>query len=173
MSLFGKKKDDDSEKKDPAAMSRQLREQALGVTAADLGLGPTGPRPDVWGVLMEMGFRDAVATLATFADGSASLYISSGGGVIGAGQHQPVRDEAERFLFVVQQSLAEFQPASDTPLPSEGRVRFYVRTFDSTLTAEADEKLLGNRLHKLSPVFLAGHAVLTQMRLISESRDEE
>lgn len=173
MSLFGKKKDDPPEGEDPAAMSRRLREQALGVTAADLGLGPTEPRPQVWGVLMEMGYRDAVATLAAFADGSASLYISSGGGVIGAGQHQPVRDEAERFLFVVQQNLAEFEPASETPLPSEGRVRFYVRTFDSTLTAEADDALLGNRLHKLSPVFLAGHAVLTQMRLISESRDEE
>ncbi len=173
MNLFGKRKNEDSEEKDPAAMSRRLRERALGVTAADLDLRPTGVRPDVWGVLMELGFPEAVATLAAFADGSTSLYVSSGGGVVGAGQHQPVRDEAERFLFAVQQHLAEFQPTRETPLPREGRVRFYVRTFDSTLTAEADEKLLGNRLHKLSPVFHAGHAVITQIRLISESRDEE
>ena len=171
MSLFGKKKDEEA--KDPAAMSRQLRQQALSVTAADLSLEPTPARPDVWGVLMELGFRDAVATLTAFADGSASLYISSGGGVIGAGEHKPVREEAERFLDIAQQHLAEFEPASETPVPREGRARFYVRTFQGTLTAEADEGLLGNRLHQLSPVFLAGHAVLTQMRLISESRDEE
>jgi len=171
MSLFGKKKDEPE--KDHAAMSRQLRQQALTVTAVDLNLEPTPARPDVWGVLMELGFRDAVATLTAFADGSASLYISSGGGVIGAGEHTPVREEAGRFLDMVQQHLAEFTSSEGTPVPREGRVRFYVRTFQGTLTAEADEGLLGNRLHTLSPVFHAGHAVLTQIRLISESRDEE
>jgi len=169
---FGKKKDDDEEQRDAAAMSRTLREKALAVTAADLGLEPGGARPNVWGVLMEMGYPQAVASLATFADGSVSLYISTGGGVIGAGEHKPVRDEAEKFLMVVQENLAEFLPTEQTPLPKEGRVRFYVRTHAGTLTAEADEKLLGNRLHKLSPVFLAGHAVITQMRLISERHDD-
>jgi hypothetical protein len=169
---FGKKKHEDEEK-DPAAMSRQLREQALRVTAADLNLEASGARPHVWGVLMELGYSEAVATLAAFADGSTSLYISSGGGMIGAGEHKPVRDEAEKFLMTVQEHIGEFTPTDETPTPSAGRVRFYVRTFASTLTAEADEKLLGNRLHKLSPVYIAGHAVLTQMRLISERRDEE
>jgi len=169
---FGKKKPDDDETKDEAAMSRQLRESALRVTAADLKLEASGARPHVWGVLMELAYPQAVASLVAFADGSTSLYISSGGGVIGAGEHKPVRDEAEKFLMTVQEHIGEFAPTDETPLPDTGRVRFYVRTFAATLTAEADEKLLGNRLHKLSPVYMAGHAVITQMRLISERRDE-
>jgi hypothetical protein len=166
---FGKKS---KEEKDPAAMARRLRENALSVTAADLSLAPIEARPHVWGVLMEMGYPDAVATLAVFADRSASLYISTGGGVIGAGEHKPVREEADRFLSIVESHIADFERADETPYPKRGRVRFYVRTFQTTLTAEADEKLLENRLHQLSPVFIAGHAVLTQMRLISERRDE-
>ena len=167
---FGKKKEGD---KDPAATSRTLRDKALSVTAADLNLAPIEARPHVWGVLMDLGYPQAVATLAVFADGSASLYISTGGGVIGAGDHKPVREEAEKFLSVVETHVADFERAEETPYPKPGRVRFYVRTFQTTLTAEADEQELGQLRHKLGPVFHAGHAVITQMRLISERRDEE
>lgn len=51
-------------------------------------------------------------------------------------------------------------------------MRFYVRTFQTTLTAESDEQSLKSGTHKLTPVFIAGHAVITQMRLISERGDD-
>jgi len=166
---FGKK---DDEAEEAAAMARQLRDKALSVTAAELSLAPTEARLNVWGALMELGYPQAVATLAVFADGTSSLYISTGGCVIGAGEHKPVRAVAEKFLFAAQGSVELFEPAGETPLPDPGRVRFYIRTFDGTLTAEADEQELGRRVHSLGPLFQAGHAVITQMRLISERRDE-
>jgi hypothetical protein len=166
---FGKKHDDE---KNPAAISRELRDKALSVSAAELSLAPTEARLNVWGVLMELGYPQTVATLAVFADGTSSLYISTGGGVIGAGEHKPVRAEAEKFLFTAQSFVEHFEPADGTPYPKAGRVRFYVRTFEATLTAEADEQELGRKIHKLGPLFHAGHAVITQMRLLSERRDE-
>jgi hypothetical protein len=166
---FGKKRD---EEKDPAAMSRELRDKALSVTAAELSLAPTQAHIDVWGVLMELGYPQAIATLAVFADGTSSLYISTGGGVIGSGEHKPVRDVAERFLFAAQGLIEHFEPAGETPYPKPGRVRFYIRTFETTLAAEADEQELGRNFHELAPLFHAGHAVITQMRLISERRDD-
>ena len=81
-----------------------------------------------------------------------------------------VREAAERLLTITEKYVPEFEPASQTPLPQTGRVRFYIRTFNATLTAEADEQDLGNLRHKLSPVFHAGHAVITEMRLASEKR---
>ena len=159
--------DDDKAGKDAAAMARLLRERALAITAADLNLAPIEARPHVWAALMELGYRDAVASLAVFADGTSSLYISTGGGVIGAGEHKTVREAADRFLSVVETHVSEFERADDTPLPKPGRVRFYVRTFQTTLTAEADESALKVPAHKLCPVFVAGHAVITQMRLAS------
>jgi hypothetical protein len=165
--LFGPKK---QPKASPVEMSRKLREQALSVTAADLNLAPIEARPHVWGVLMELSYPEAVATLAAFADGSVSLYISTGGGIIGAGEHPPVREVSEKLLSIAQAHIADFEPAAATPLPKAGRTRFYVRTFNATLTAEADEQDLGHGRHKLAPVFHAGHAVITQMRLASEKR---
>jgi hypothetical protein len=163
--LFGPKK---QPKPTPAEMSRKLREQALSVTAADLNLAPIEARPHVWGVLMELGYPEAVATLAAFAEGSVSLYISTGGGIIGAEEHPSVREASERFLSIAQRHIADFEPAAETPPPKPGRTRFHVRTFNATLTAEADEQDLGHGRHKLSPVFHAGHAVITEMRLASE-----
>ena len=75
----------------PAEMSQQLRAEALARSAQDLGLSSSPEDPTVFGILMETGYPEAVATLAVFVEGSTSLYFSSGGGIIGAGEHDSVR----------------------------------------------------------------------------------
>jgi hypothetical protein len=55
-------------KADPAETIRGLRQHALTVSAADLGLGPTADRPQVWGVVMETGYPEAVATLVVLGE---------------------------------------------------------------------------------------------------------
>jgi hypothetical protein len=150
---------------DEAGATRVLREQALMI---ELGLAPTPQRPDVWGVLMETGYPEAVVTLVVMAEGSVSLYFSTGGGTIGAGPHESVRAAAETLLDEVQAHHAMFTPAAATPPPALGRVRFYVRTFGGTLTAEADEQDLGYERHPLAPVFHAGHAVIAAIHELSE-----
>jgi hypothetical protein len=149
---------------DPAQMMRQLRERALRVTASELELGPTAARPHVWGAIMELGYPTGIATLMSLAEGTTSLYFSNGGGVIGAGEHVAVREAAESFLDAVEDHLADFPAVEATPTPRIGRVRFYVRTFDGTLGVEATEEELGRGHHTLSPVFHAGHAVITAIR---------
>ena len=46
--------------------------------------------------------------------------------------------------------MTEFTKADATPFPGLGRVRFYVRTFEGTVTAEASEDDLGEERHALS-----------------------
>jgi hypothetical protein len=152
---------------DPAEVMRQLREQALTLGAAELGLERM-PRGGVWGVLMETGIPNAAVSLVSFADGTTSLYFSSGGRVLGAGAHVRVRAVADAFLARVAEHLAHFTPARTTPLPAPGRVRFYVRSTGGTLTAEAGEEDLGQGRHALSPVFHAGHSLITAVRQHSE-----
>src|SRR2546427_3290116 len=118
---------------DPTEMSRKLREQALTVAYDELGLGPTVARKNVWGVLMELGYPQAVATLVALGDGTTSPYISTGGGIIGAGEHPPVRAAAEKLLGATEAHLDGFQPVAETPLPQTRRVRVYARTVDGTL----------------------------------------
>src|SRR3989442_12061169 len=136
--------------KSPEAVAGGLRSQALEVTATALGLEPAPGVPHVFGVIMETGYDRAVATLAVFADGAVSLYFSNGGGIIGAGQNQAVRQAADAFLKSAEAFHSQLQPAQETPPPAVGRTRFYLRTFEGTLTAEAEERSLGEGHHALS-----------------------
>jgi hypothetical protein len=151
-------------KPDPAATSRGLREQALSIGSADVGVTPSAALAQVWGVLMETGYKTAVASLVVFADGTTSLYFSSGGGVIGAGEHARVRAASDALLTSAEAHVAQFAPVAETPLPAPGRVRFHVRTYNGIVAAEADEQDLGFGEHPLSPVFRAGHGVITELR---------
>lgn len=149
---------------------RGLRDMALSVDAAELKMKPSKERPHVWGVLMELGLEQGVATMVAFADGTVSLYFSGGGGIIGAGAQKPVRQAAEGFLNAAETHLAHFKPTDATPPPDPGRVRFYVRTFKGTLLGEAGHEELEGGGHALSPVYLAGGNLLSALREADEAR---
>jgi hypothetical protein len=149
---------------DPSEASCGLRNAALSSTAQDLGLSSSSEHPNVFGVLMETGFREGAATLTVFAEGSTSLYFSNGGGVIGAGQHESVRKTHGPLFREAEAHLTTFKPVEDTELPSAGRVRFYLRTFSETLGAEAKEDDLGNMRHPLSGLFHAAQATIAAVR---------
>ena len=151
-------------KADPAETIRGLRQHALTVSAAELGLGPTADRPQVWGVVMETGYPEAVATLVVLGEGTTSLYFSNGGGVIGAGEHAAVRAAGQTLLASAEQYLDGFTLTAATPLPGVGQVRFYLRTFTGTVSAEANEEDIGEGRHTLSPLFHAAHSVIAAIR---------
>ena len=121
---------------------------------------------------MELGFPNGVSSLGVFADGTVDFYISTGGGIREAGENKLVREAGENFLTAAEANLADLGPAADTPLPKPDHVRFYIRTFEATLTADADEKDLRSNHHKLSPLFRAGHAVITKMRYLDRPKDD-
>ena len=81
---------------------------------------------------------DGTATLVAYEDGTASLYTSTGSGIIGAGTHQEVRDAAEAFRTEAERMLKEFTAIAATdslPLPPPNAVSFYVVTDSATLRA--------------------------------------
>ena len=151
-------------KPDPAEVIRELREQVLSLPASEAGISSAPGHERVWSVLMETGYPKAIVSLVTVADGTTSLYFSNGGGIIGAGQHPPVRAAADAFIAAANMYAEQLAPASEHPLPAVNRVRFYARTYDGLLTAEADERELGENRHPLSPLFHLGHAVIAAVR---------
>jgi hypothetical protein len=119
---------------------------------------------------METGYRGAVATLVVLADNTTSLYLSNGGGFIGMGAHQAVKEASEIFLAAAGGSLAKMKQTDTFPLPALGRVRFYVLTGTGGWTAEAAQDDLGHNRHDLSGVFHVAHAVIAAIREQSEKQ---
>jgi len=102
--------------------------------------------------------------LVGIADGSASLYFSSGGGIIGGGKHEPVRKVCAEFLTLAQDFVSISNIVDAFPLPKEGNVRCYLVTRGGVYTFEATEEDLGYERHPCSPLFYKGHELITAIR---------
>ena len=153
--------------KQPVDIYLGLRQQALSISRTALGFPPPPQDAPAWGLLMETGYPNGTATLLSLSDGSASLYFSGGGGVIGGQGHEAVRKAASAFVFLAGSMHDKMSRTDKFPLPQTGRTIFYVFTDNGTLTADAIESELGGGLHSLSALFHAGHAVITELRLLS------
>jgi len=156
---------------DGADVYRGLREQILGLDPAEAGI-TAAPESGLWGGLMEMGLDNGTATLVALADGTTSLYFSTGGGVIGGGFRPPVAEATRSFLASLDAHLADLVPDASTELPAAGRTALVALTRGGRLRAEAAEDDLGYGRHPLSPVFLAAHDVITELRILQESRED-
>src|SRR4029450_1077449 len=86
------------------AVYRDMRSMALGVDPSALQI-PEGQRWSGAAVAaMEIGMPEATATIVAIADGTVSMYLSSGEGKLGAGEHAAVRGAAEEFRTVVAEN---------------------------------------------------------------------
>jgi hypothetical protein len=114
-----------------------LREQALRIRLQQSGENP------VYAVLMDWFVGRGTATIAAFADGTASVYLNSGGGFLGGAQrYPPLRETAIRAVQVAASLFSLFQPTKNTDLPAPGEVLFYLTTKTGISVARAKEEEL-------------------------------
>ncbi len=93
-----------------------LRTAALEVTEATVGTTPPA-HPDVLGVVVDIPSEGGVASVVAMADGTTSMYTSTGGGTIGAGSHQSVAAATHELLATLQRLLEMFPPDDRVDLP--------------------------------------------------------
>ena len=163
-----KRKPDQPSREQGRMVYKGLRDQALGMSREEVGLPPLPEGAPAWLVLMEFGFPSGTATILGFLSGAASLYIDSGGGIIGGEGHAAIREAAIALVHRANQHQDLFQPTTELPSVRPGWVAFCLRTEEATLTATAPESELRQGCHPLTPLFLAGNDVLTQLRIITE-----
>jgi hypothetical protein len=142
-----------------------LRSMVLEFDLATLAIPDGTPWGGAAVALMEIGLLKGMASIVAIADGTVSMYVSTGGGVIGAGEHASVRAVAERFRTVAAESLGQLRPTDDFPLPAAGEVRFQVRTMDGDYSAVVSEAELQAGRNPLAALYRAGQDLLTEIRL--------
>lgn len=149
-------------------MFLQLRGKFLRANPSDFNLKPSAELPRVWGTLVDMGMGNGVASLLSLADGTTSLYTSTGGGIVGGGFHEPVRAATARFLALIESALGLFAPRAGFELPAAGRLAFVVRTYEVDLGTEVSVADFARGTHQLAPVFVAANDVLTALHLTED-----
>lgn len=152
-----------------AEAMKELRNKLLTSKPEEVGLSGEDAKAKVWGVLMDVSLTGGTATLVSIRDGTASLYTTSGGGVLGG---YTARDEAKAFVYEAEKSLKHMSPTKSFDYPSNRLVKFYVLTSDGVFTVEAKPDDMLNSEHELSPLFRAANEVLTRLRLASQERKQ-
>ena len=156
---------------DSAEVIAELRGMAFTLDPAEIGISRENFAHPVWGMVMETGFADGFFTLMTLADGSTSLYFSNGGGMLGAGEYPAVRRAVGHYLTGAQYFFDRAEPVDEYPRPAPGKVVFYFLGFDGIFAYGAPESRLGIGDDELSNLFYAAHAVIEEIRKVSEAQE--
>jgi hypothetical protein len=148
-----------------------LRNMVLTTKPETVGLKPNAA--EVWGIVMETGYPEAVMTLVALADGTVSMYFSNGGGIIGLGPHPGPQKAGKALLSLAQQYSKLGAAVTNHSLPKPAHTRFYFLIGSGVTTVEAKEDDLGNERHQLSPLFHKGHELISEIRVVDERRRAE
>ncbi len=145
-----------------------LRNMAFTATPGQLGLTFPSDKTIVYGVIMDWEMGGATASTVAYQTGDASLYLSSGGGIIGGGQHQKVNSAAKQFVGLAQTFLGKTTKTEAKTLPSTDEVKFYFLTNKGVFVGQEQMKNFENNSSGWLELFEEGNRVLTELRKTSE-----
>jgi hypothetical protein len=145
-----------------------LRGMAFSATPEQLQLSLPPDQTVVYSVIMDWGIDTATATIVSYQTGDASMYLSSGGGVIGGGQHQNVSSAAKKFVNLAQTYLGKATKTETNSLPQQDEVKFYLLTNKGTFVGQEVMRNFENNTSTWLPLFEEGNKVLSELRLTSE-----
>ena len=158
--MFRRKKRRDNQD-DAANPYDGLRAMALNSVSSGLAL-PSSDHPDVSGVVVDVPAQGGFATFVALTDNTTSLYTSTGGGTIGAGEHRPVAEANHRLLTVVEAHLGSFTRKDDGLFPATGSVRLHVLTPSGNRDHDVSEdSFWGRAPSPLMPVIAAVQELIT------------
>lgn len=148
-----------------------LRQRALGLPGSAHAHQMTPVGDDLLALVVELPVgRGDRCTLACVCDGSTSLYLSNGGGFIGAREAPSVREVARELLEIA----ATMSAADRSQWARSGRpkrdVRFDFVTKSGVITAWADMDRPTDQSALLRVVHVHAQRVITEIRVAQSER---
>ena len=149
---------------------QDLRNLALGATMEQIGVQFPSDQTKIYGVIMDWDVGEGTATLVTFLSGDASLYLSSGGGVIGGSGHDNVKNAAAAFINKAEKYLSKTVKTDSTPLPGKDGVKFYFLTNKGKFFGQEEVKNFDNNSSPWLDLFEEGNKLITEIRMVSDMK---
>ena len=163
MNLFGKPKPPKE------SVYEGLRMQILQGSREKLGIPAPASPSQTWGVVMDWGLENGSATVVALSDGTASVYLTSGGGSIGGGKsHEAIHAGAINAVSIAAKFRPKMRPAENYPLLALNGVTFYVLTDTGVFSESASAGDLSSDQHAMSPLGDAMQEIITQYRKIEQ-----
>jgi hypothetical protein len=144
-----------------------LRQMALDRTPEQLELSGLQEN-EVYGVVMDWDIGKGIVSLITYKTGDASMYLSSGGGIIGGGQHVNVNKASKQFVKFASNYIDKSVKADSTPIPDKNCVRFYFLTANGKYFAQEQMKNIENESSVWLDYFNEANNVISELRKTTE-----
>tara|TARA_R110002051_G_scaffold323504_1_gene417373 strand:+ start:57 stop:614 length:558 start_codon:yes stop_codon:yes gene_type:complete len=119
----------------------------------------------VYGLITEMEMNPGVASLISFLSGDTSLYLSSGGGYIGAGTDEKINKIVTEKIEEFQKYLSKAKKIENPKLPEKGMVNFNFMTKNGIYSVSENISDLKNGKSELSELFIGVNEIITQIRI--------
>ncbi len=139
-----------------------LRKQAFDATPKQLGLSLNDS--EIYGIIMDWDLGNGIMSLITYKTGDASIYLSTGGGVIGGGQHENVSKAAKSLVNIAQKYIDKAQKVDSEPLPDKDCVRFYFMTAKGKYGVQEQIEKIENKSSIWIDLFEEANKVITELR---------
>ena len=146
----------------------EMRNMAFKVKPEELGLSLPKDKVVVYGLVMDWEMDGAIATTVSYQTGDASLYLSTGGAVIGGGQHQNVNSTAKKFVVFAQTFLDKATKVETHALPENKEVIFYFLTNKGIYAGKNKMENFENNSSVWIKLFEEGNNLLAELRKVSE-----
>jgi len=128
-----------------------LRNQVFHGVREHLQLPPDFDPTEPFAVVMDWGSEPGVVTVVALEDGTASIYYSSGGGMIGGSQsYESIRAAAKLAVSEAARCRHQMTLTTTFPTPCRGQVYFYALTDSGTYFATGTQQELEENRHPLS-----------------------
>ena len=144
-----------------------LRNMALTASTENLGLKNIDNNK-VFGIVTDMAMQNGTATVVAFLTGDTSLYLSSGGAYIGAGNHEDVNHKIREIVEGLQKYKNQGNPIEFAELPTSDQIKFNLLTKDGMyqITASGEEIMSGSS--EYLDLYKEVDKIMTLIRLKSE-----
>jgi hypothetical protein len=146
------------------AVYTDMRDAVLNLDPSSVGIHQGPAARTVWGLVMDWTLDRDVATIVSLADGTTSLYLSSGGGSIGAGEHPGAAAASVNAVRVAERMIDDVPGAMDSAVPPRGRTALTLLTFSGLRRFEDDNVAFENGTSRLSPVADSMQEVIDEIR---------
>jgi hypothetical protein len=147
-----------------ASIYAGLRDDLLSLEPSSVGIHPTQETPNVWGLVMDWNLDRAVATIVSLADGTTSMYLSTGGGSIGAGEHPAPAAASIAAIRLAETRIDDFPAASVSPVPVRGKTALTLLTFSGLRRFEDDNAAFEDGSSRLASVANAMQEVIHEIQ---------
>ncbi len=141
-----------------------MRGRALSFSAQELGIPTSASDTITYGVILDWHLEHGIATIIAFQTGDASMYLSSGGGILGGSGHPTVVAAARQLVSDAGAFLPLTVPSPDTTLPNPDELTFYLLTPHGRQVGRTTMTEIENGTSPWLPLFEQANHVITTLR---------